>query len=331
MNTPDKYTVFKQKKFDDVLTLSVGINGVIDLKTTEFNSRYSGSKKYKIISDGTAIRKVIKKPEFKKTLLNPSKKIYQVNSKEVKARIANWINCMGRQKNLFFYTISFPTQITDTTAYKCLNSWLTTARSTYELKNYLWVAERQKNGTIHFHIAIEKFLPVKKLNATMRNLLHFYIRKNELKWSHLACSKYNGLDINKDRKTKKVINYGSPDKAKNLGGYLSKYISKSSEKFTRQAWQCSKKLSSLVLKLNMTAEEFMKKFIDDIDCDKPMFENDFCCFYKWKSAPPTAVLKHLSEVNQYILSAHIDDFIYDCEKHYYSNPLTRYKIEMHLN
>lgn len=324
MNTPDKYTIFKTKSLDDQLTLSVGINGVTDLVQYELNSRYAGSKKIKVLSDGTVLRKIAKKQKFTTAKTTTQQKIYKVNGKEVKNRIANWINQQPGKKTLYFYTISFPIYMPDNTAYKCLNSWLTTARTTYKLKNYLWIAERQKNGTIHFHIALQEYLPIKKLNTTMKNLLHFYLRKNEMKWSHCKIAKYNGVHISKDKKTGKVTNYADHGKQKNLGGYLSKYISKSSEKFTRQAWQCSKSLSSLVMKINMTANEFYTRFIEFIDIEKPIFQNDMCCFYRWKTAPPPAVLSHLKEVNQYILSASFDDFLYSCERKFYSNPFNQF-------
>lgn len=324
LNTPDKYTLFKKKYLDDQLTLSVGINGVTDLIKYELNSRYAGSKKIKVLSDGTVLRKIAKKQKFTTQKTTTKQKIYKVNGREIKNRIANWINQQAGKKSLYFYTISFPIRITDDTAYKCLNSWLTTARTTYKLKNYLWIAERQKNGTIHFHIALQEYLPVKKLNTTMKNLLSFYIRKNELIWSQLSCAKYNGVHISKDKKNGKVTNYADNGKQKNLGGYLSKYISKSTEKFKHQAWQCSKSLSGMVLKINMTANEFYTRFIDYIDIEKPIFHNEMCCYYAWKSAPPLAVLFHLKEVNQYILSANFDDFLYTCERKFYSNPFNQF-------
>lgn len=38
---------------------------------------------------------------------------------------------------------------------RCLNSWLTNMRTNYGMRNYIWRAEKQKNGNIHFHIATD--------------------------------------------------------------------------------------------------------------------------------------------------------------------------------
>lgn len=39
-----------------------------------------------------------------------------------------------------------------------LNQFLTELREKYSLKNYIWKAEKQKNGNIHFHILIDIFI-----------------------------------------------------------------------------------------------------------------------------------------------------------------------------
>lgn len=318
-NSPDKYTEFKKFDGADCLTVSAGLNGIVDLKGFELNSRYSGSKKYTIFSDGTAAKKFSKKSKKPAEKKLQQKKFYTVKSKEIKHRISNWINQQAGQKTLYFYTISFPVLIPDDTAYTALNSWLTTLRKTYKLRNYLWIAERQKNSTIHFHIAIQEYLPIKKVNAVMKNLIHHYIRKQKIDWTHSAASKYNGVDIAKDRKTKRVTNFAKGTVAKNLSLYLTKYITKSQVPFQRQAWQCSRNLSAMVIKLNFTASEFLNSFLNYIDIDNPTFDNEFCTYYSWKTSPPKAISQALATANQTILSANFDDFLYDCDRHHFQN------------
>ena len=41
---------------------------------------------------------------------------------------------------------------------KCLNQFLIEIRKRYRVKNYIWRAEKQKNGNIHFHVVIDKFI-----------------------------------------------------------------------------------------------------------------------------------------------------------------------------
>jgi hypothetical protein len=44
-----------------------------------------------------------------------------------------------------------------------LNQFLIEAKNKWKVKNYLWRAEKQKNGNIHFHILTDKFIPWNEL------------------------------------------------------------------------------------------------------------------------------------------------------------------------
>ena len=46
---------------------------------------------------------------------------------------------------------------------KCLNQLLVELRQKHHVKNYIWRAEKQKNGNIHFHILVDKFIPWSEL------------------------------------------------------------------------------------------------------------------------------------------------------------------------
>ncbi len=281
--------------------LSVSLTGCTVLKSTILKSRFSGSRSYIVDRSGCLQKKeVVPKKSYKKKTL-PQKKFYSINKSRVKHILQNFINCQKNKKSLYFYTISFPIGTSDSTAHKILNSWLTSLRHAYNLKNYLWVSERQKNGTIHFHLAIKEYLPIRLVNGLIKKLLHYYIRKGELNWNHFACARYNGVDIAKNRVTKKVINFASQKDGKALGNYLTKYISKTNEKFPRQAWQSSHSLSGLFSKYNMCYAEFEDAFIQKLDIEFPLFENDFYSFFKWRREPPPEIVFLLSLVNRQVL------------------------------
>jgi len=286
--------------------LSISLTGCTLLKSTILNSRFSGSKQYTVDRLGRLQKKEAKqKIKYKKTSV-PQKKFYSVNKSRIKHLITNFVNAQTGKKSLYFYTISFPEKTPDNLAYKILNSWLTSLRFAYELKNYLWIAERQKNGTIHFHICIKEFLPIRLVNNLLKKLLHYYIRKNELSWNHFACSKYNGVDIAKNRVTKKVINFASQKDGKQLANYLTKYISKGTEVFERQAWQSSKSLCGLFTKYNMDYYEFTEAFLQKIDYENPLYENEFYSFYKWIKSPPPEIVYLLKIVNRNVLNSTIN-------------------------
>lgn len=46
---------------------------------------------------------------------------------------------------------------------KCLNQFFVEARKKWHVKNYLWRAEKQINGNIHFHILTDRFIPWSEL------------------------------------------------------------------------------------------------------------------------------------------------------------------------
>jgi len=183
------------------------------------------------------------------------KKSYSINKKEVRQRIMTYINTAKGQKELYFWTVSFPEGTPDDTCYKAFNTWLTTLRTRQKdrfgklmpalLKDYLWIAERQMGDrlttdkqptyTIHFHIAIPHFMPVTRCNAAMRTILKNLAKKGEMPGAICkgkketyylpSIARYNGVHIGRDRKGK-VINFAIKRASRALAGYLTKYITK---------------------------------------------------------------------------------------------------------
>lgn len=66
------------------------------------------------------------------------------------------------KRTLKFVTLTLAsTQIHSDTEIRntLLNQFLTELRNDYGLKNYVWKAEKQRNGNIHFHMVIDIFIP----------------------------------------------------------------------------------------------------------------------------------------------------------------------------
>jgi len=96
----------------------------------------------------TAKKKIIKAIDYL-LLFASEKKITMINS--------------GRKFSfkIAFITLTLPsTQKHDDNEIKrkCLNSFLIELQKYENVKNYVWRAEKQKNGNIHFHIIIDKFI-----------------------------------------------------------------------------------------------------------------------------------------------------------------------------
>jgi hypothetical protein len=277
--------------------------GVIQLKTNVLKSRATGSKNYVLDRDGKILQKEYKQTEIKKTKQVQQKKYYRINKTEVRNKLQSWITSQRYNKKLFFITISFPIEIQNNFKKTILNSYLTTLRQSYELKNYLWIMERQKNGSYHFHIAVDVYINITKANEVMKNLLHYYIRKKKITITHMQAKKYNGVDIAKNRKNRRVTNFAVKGKTKILSHYLTKYITKSEEKFPEQAWQASRTIANLFTKYCMTETEFYDIFLEYIDLNECLIQTEFFNFFRWAKSPPIVFLNTIQKINENILFA----------------------------
>lgn len=277
--------------------IKASLSGVTVLHNHFFLSRYSGKKTTKPAKAGK-IEEPNQQTQKTQTDTEPkATKKYSVNKSQVRKRILGIINQQSGNKQLFFYTISFPVQMSDGLAYKILNSTLTTLRTSNNVTKYVWVAERQQIGTIHYHIAMPHKINITYFNSVVKNLISYYIRKGQLNWSQTQAAKYNGVDISKDRKTRKVINFAKGHKGKKLARYLTKYCSKSNLKFSRQAWQASKEVTSLYTDFHLTLDEAERLLLEFIDRDNPVIIDTHFCFYGWKIEPPPIIEQLIHDIN----------------------------------
>lgn len=279
-------------------TIKAGITGATILHNHQYLTRYRGSKKYNVLPSGKIEPKPVKIARKKDKPSEHRLITYRVNKSEISKRIHAIINTQKGTKSLFFYTISFPNQVTDDLAYKILNSFLTTIRTAFSVKQYIWITERNRQGTIHFHLAMPYLFKPKQLNATIRNLLHFYIRKGKLNWSHISASKYNGLDLAKDPKTRKVTNFAAINNGRKLASYLTKYCSKGNGTFNRQAWQASKQVLALFTEILINHDEAELYLTECIDRENPIFIDTHFCYYRYLKSPPDFVSHFLADINR---------------------------------
>lgn len=199
---------------------------------------------------------------------------YSVNKKIISRKIYAFFHSKLANKRFYFYTISFPLSTSDDAAYKLFNTVLTRLRRGYicseiagvmlseyalskserwlyavnqlaksssfhQLRNYLWVAERQKNGTIHFHIITSDTLNVLVFNHFVAAYVFNSLKKHDanVNLSHLSQSSYNGVDVSKKRAGLSCVS--------DVRKYLTKYVTKNTTKFSHFAWHCSRSVSAL--------------------------------------------------------------------------------------
>lgn len=174
-----------------------------------------------------------------------SKLTHGLVSKKANARIKNaidWLLAITRDKELsnvktsknYTWRVNF---ITLTLSSKqmhsdkiikeqLLNQFLVEIRKKYGCRNYLWRAEAQANGNIHFHVITDVFIPWRALRTD---------------WNRIQ-NKLGYVDRFRDKSGKDDPNstdIHSVAKIKNLSAYLAKYCGKNSKGYVVLATQAS--------------------------------------------------------------------------------------------
>lgn len=256
--------------------------GFTVLKPENVLNRVGGSANYHLLKGHDLAKKPKPQPSRVTTTpktKEPPNRTYTINKTEIRRRIFQMLLTELAKKRLYFWTVTFPEGLPDVAAMKALNIWLTRMRRDMGLKAYLWVAERQQNHTIHFHVLFHQYFNVQRVNkfmrATLMNLQHYFplILKPEI------CAKYNGIDIAKNKKTRRVVNFAHKNKKKALSKYITKYLSKSDDKFCHLAWHCSREYSNLVTTLRITYQEALDLGLYDAHASRLFRDEQHFSFY----------------------------------------------------
>ena len=131
---------------------------------------------------------------------------------------------------------------------RCLAPFLDKLRKKYSMINYLWRAEAQVNGNIHFHILTDVFIHYQALRSIWNDCLETlgYVSRFAAVHGH---TNPNSTDVHSVRKIKK------------LGAYLTKYMAKDKEgrrAITGRQWFLSTSLSKI---------GSLKIFFNDVDSE----------------------------------------------------------------
>lgn len=179
-------------------------------------------------------------------------------SKNIKNAV-NWMLASTKLKRVYrksdnthfffrvaFFTLTLPSKqlhSDNEIKNKVLQPFVTYARNKWRMKNYVWRAEAQKNGNVHFHFTTDIFIHHSELNRI---------------WNlQLLKLGYIGGKPSTEIHAVKNVN--------NLGAYLAKYLGKNDEsrrKIIGKLWACSESLSvnntKLVIDLQNPSEQFSK-------------------------------------------------------------------------
>jgi hypothetical protein len=159
----------------------------------------------------------------------------------------------------------------------CLNQFLIEIKKYYHVKNYVWRAEKQKSGNIHYHLLINKFIPWQELRDRWNRIIEklsyvSHYRDNQQKWHK------NGFKVRKELiktwsedkqqqayKRGAATHWNSPNstdihsvqKVYNVKKYITKYMAKDDTEFTikgtnvkikiyqtGRVWGCNREISN---------------------------------------------------------------------------------------
>ena len=227
-----------------------------------------------------------KKPARKNHVMPETNKHNGIISKQTAAKIKkgiSWLLYLSNEKEVvdnysgktFRFKLSFITLTLSSTQKhsdheiktKCLNQFLVEARKKWKVVNYLWRAEPQKNGYIHFHILCVKFIPWSELRdcwnriqnklgyvdqyRTEQKQFHsggFQVREDlKAKWSYRSQLASYRRGSKKDWNSPNSTDIHSVIRIKNLPAYLAKYCAKNStgRPIEGNLWNLSNSLSSI--------------------------------------------------------------------------------------
>ena len=234
-----------------------------------------------------------------------------------------------------FGTFSFIAPVDDKTGQSILNKFLVQCRKKFPALQYFWVAERQDNGNIHFHMILNKRLPVGRWNALW--VLQQYnaglvghdewgdeISKDRIMELYALDQKegYCGAR-SKDGKKKisriqAALNPLDLKKVKSIGrlsSYLTKYITKQEKNkpFGCAVWHCSRRVSRMFTRQTVGPSAFAyMKSMSNWGVDKKTGEiwglpKEFmpCPYavviYALDKTAPLRYLRRMEQVNKWVL------------------------------
>jgi len=197
---------------------------------------------------------------------------------KIRNKVYSFALCtMYNKKNINFITLTFPAGTQDATAREILNIWLTRVRKYVEERksnnvlNYVWVSERQKNGTLHFHLLTDTFLNIIKvqnfLNIAIANKLTKEAKAQAITQSQqrFLTNYKNGIQAS-GIDVKSVKHY----QINKVSKYLTKYVTKANNTtvINGSIWNCSQSISQLYTGVGLTEDEvdvIFAKYVENAD------------------------------------------------------------------
>ena len=153
------------------------------------------------------------------------------------------------QNNITFITLTLPSKQVHTDKEikeKCLNQFLIEMHKFNRISNYVWRAEYQNNGNIHFHILVNRFIPYADIRTRWNRIINKlgYVdeyRKNQIefhkdgfqvrwenieKWSIEKQKKAYDKGVKENWENPNSTDIHSIKNITNIKAYITKYLTK---------------------------------------------------------------------------------------------------------
>lgn len=164
-------------------------------------------------------------------------------------RVTNSYNGRNFQFKIAFVTLTLPSkQIHPDNEIKsqCLNQLLIELKKYYHVRNYIWRAEKQHNGNLHFHVLVDRFIPYQELRDRWNRIVNklgyvdryrdeqiqwhsegFRVRKNLLKtWPKRKQFEAYRRGAKTHWNSPNSTDIHSVQKIRDLKSYITKYVTK---------------------------------------------------------------------------------------------------------
>lgn len=185
-------------------------------------------------------------------------RLWKLNRKELFRRAHAYASLMESFRFLAFYSVSFPEGMDEAVICRVWNKILTRWRRDCGLRSYIWVAERQANGTRHYHLLTNNWMRIQDTNRIAAVAIDGEVQAGNASWGSSSLSLYNGVDV-KRVKPKRVSDGVSMTTAviRQVTRYLTKYIAKSTSESKFRLWHCSRNVSALVVRASVEEADFI--------------------------------------------------------------------------
>lgn len=245
---------------------------------------------------------------------SPSQQSYKINKTKVRKRLTALCRLNRSKTFLAFYSISFPVRTDDKIIYQIFNKWLTNCRTRYGLTTYVWVVERQKNGTLHFHLLTNNRMDIQTINRAMANSIETTVNQGLAEWGSSSKTLYNGVDVDcvqkpkqrqfetREQYRKRMAAYKRSniyERIKWATLYMTKYMTKNDDVFKHMPSHCSRDISQLFTSMILSDDD-AKNYLIELNDDADKYEvskNDRMIFYVFKDIQPERVYNMLDRLN----------------------------------